>query len=87
MEKYNFRICAALPGHEPVEIMRSNRSYHPSDLRRWTGSMDAAWQFWIEGRMPDNRCITPRIKISPVNAAVARAFHLNHEMKKEAGIV
>ena len=59
---YNFRICAALPGHEPIELMRSRNSYHPKDWLSWTQKLDRAWDVWVEWTTHEQKTITPRVK-------------------------
>lgn len=83
---YNYRIMAALPGHTPVEITRSNGIFHMRDWHRWVRDMGAAWECWLEGRMTDSRCITPRVKFARPSGSEKNRVYLTAEEKVGAGI-
>lgn len=61
MIPYDFRICGALPGHDPVELFRSRHTYAPSYFNAVTRDFAPEWDLWVERRMPGNRTISPRI--------------------------
>ena len=87
MSPYHFRLMAALPGQEPIELMRSRATEWGSYWDSHTRHLSAEWDKWVEIRMPDFRCISPRIKVSAVNASKTNSpIYLTHEMKKQAGI-
>lgn len=80
---YSFRVMAALPGHEPVELMRSQKKYEPSYYRAAVDSMSRQWDTWVEVPLPERHCISPRPTPSRYIPTVA-PFHLTHDEKRLA---
>jgi len=60
---YNFRIMAALPGHQPVELFRTRSSYTNTYFNSYTKDISCEWDCWIESRMPDSKALGGRVKI------------------------
>lgn len=86
MNAYSFRIMAALPGHEPVELFRSRRTYSQQDWNFWTRGMDWAWECWVENRLPDKWTLTRRVRIKHHKGSDKHAIHLSYEQKKNIGL-
>ncbi len=84
---YSFRILAALPSQEPVEIMRSKAVFTMRHWYEWTREMDSVWECWLETVMPNKFTVSPRIVPPNVHKRNrVEKLHLSKEMKKQAGI-
>lgn len=82
---YNFRICGALPDHEPVELFRSRRTYAPSYFNAVTRDFSPEWSCWVETRMPDYRTLGGRIKPPRYMGSDKIKLHLDPEDKRRIG--
>lgn len=60
---YTFRICACLPGHDPIELFRSSKKYESSYWTSWTRDLSPEWTCWVEYPMDDRHTITPRVRL------------------------
>ncbi len=84
---YHTRICAALPGEEPVELARFvARRMLPADWRAHTADLSPEWDIWAEQPMRDNECISSRPRILHRSGSAKNRASLTHEQKQEAGI-
>lgn len=59
---YAFRIIAIAPDGWQCELFRARAHYSTAALQVWTRDMDASWTLAVERRMPDKRCLTPRVR-------------------------
>lgn len=66
---YTFRIMAALPGHESVELFRSTGKYSNHVWSFWTCGMAQDWTIWTEHPIDDRQCITRRPRIRAAHVA------------------
>ncbi len=78
---YSVRIMAALPGQEPVEMFRTNRTLHPHDWRFWTNDLSPDWELWTEHRLPDRQCISSRPAIKRPTGSEKLRLHLTPEQR------
>lgn len=63
MIAYNYRIMARLVHDVPIELHRSRATFYQKTYDHWTRDMDSAWDIWVEHRLSDWRCVSPRIKL------------------------
>lgn len=74
---YKFRILAALPNHEPVELFRSHENYSQLIWNYVTRDLSPEWTVWAEHRLPDRDCLSARPTIrAPHVAAMAERARL-----------
>lgn len=57
---YKYRICAALPGAEPVELHRSQKQFCQKLWDSVVRDLSDVWQVWIEKPMLDRCTLSPR---------------------------
>lgn len=74
---YSFRVMAALPGQEPVELLRRKTNYCQADWLFATRDLSPEWTCWTEHTTPDKDTITSRPKVrEPHVHAVAEKLRL-----------
>jgi len=78
---YKFRILAALPGHDPVELFRASRNYAQADWNYHTRDLSPEWACWVEHTLADRDCISDRPVVRAphvaANAERARLYPVN----------
>ena len=84
---YSFRIMAALPGHAPIELFRTNDKYSNYTWNHVTRGLDRAWYRWCEHTLGDRQCLSSRPKVKDHYANPTNyKFHLSYEEKLDAGV-
>jgi hypothetical protein len=76
---YTARVMAALPGHEPVELFRTQQDAKLStaDALYWVSHLDDAWDWWIERMTHTSHLCSDRpFRRAPYTTAAKPDLHL-----------
>ncbi len=65
--QYTFKILAALPNQEPIELYRSRYPYRPTMWHAITDDLSPEWECWLEYPLKDHQTLTDRPKVREYN--------------------